>query len=305
MNHLATAPPQPPPAGPVAGLRFYLGTHKPYWLAHTDVPLCVSIRQLRRKELGGELPTRLPRARGPWVLDSGGFTELQVHGRWTIPPERYAAEVRRCATEIGNLVWAAPQDYMCEPVIINGGRVGPLTFVGTGLSVAEHQARTIDSYLTLRELAPDLPWLPVLQGFEDADYFTHLEQYAAAGVDLTTAPLVGLGSVCRRQSTNEIRRIVEQLADLGVDLHAFGVKNLGLAAYAPRLRGADSQAWSAWARLKRYRRPGCRHGRDGTGNCANCLLHALEWRAELLTNLATGQLQLDLSTFDTGREGAR
>jgi hypothetical protein len=49
-------------AAPV--VRFWLGTHKPGWLARTEVPLFVSHRTL-----GGR--RELPRARGPWALDSG------------------------------------------------------------------------------------------------------------------------------------------------------------------------------------------------------------------------------------------
>jgi hypothetical protein len=47
---------------------------------------------------------------GRWVLDSGGFTELQRHGAWTVPLGTCVDAVRRYATEIGGLEWAAPQD---------------------------------------------------------------------------------------------------------------------------------------------------------------------------------------------------
>src|SRR5690242_4741899 len=98
-------------------MRFYLGTHMPSWLTKTDVPLFVSHRRL----LGELRPGRgarktLPRARGPWALDSGGFTELQMFGEWRTTPAEYIAAVRRYRDEIGGLVWAAPMDWMCEPV---------------------------------------------------------------------------------------------------------------------------------------------------------------------------------------------
>jgi hypothetical protein len=95
---------------------------------------------------------------------------------------------------------------MCEPAVISGGRFGGLRFAGTGLSVAEHQARTVANYLQLRTLVPDLPFIPVLQGWDRPTTCGVCELYTAAGVDLTAAPLVGLGSVCRRQSTTEIVR---------------------------------------------------------------------------------------------------
>jgi hypothetical protein len=88
-----------------------------------------------------------------------------MFGEWRTSPSQYVAAVRRYRDQIGNLMWAAPQDWMCEPIVINGGKVGRLTFVGTGLSVAEHQRRTVANLLELRQLAPDLPFIPVLQGY--------------------------------------------------------------------------------------------------------------------------------------------
>jgi hypothetical protein len=52
---------------------FFLGTHMPHWLGLLDIPLFVSHRRL------GRLKT-LPRALGPWALDSGGFSELALFG---------------------------------------------------------------------------------------------------------------------------------------------------------------------------------------------------------------------------------
>ena len=62
---------------------------------------------------------------------------------------------------------------MCEPFII----------AKTGLSVREHLRRTVASYLRLKELAPDLPFIPVLQGWQLADYLECAAMYEAAGVD--------------------------------------------------------------------------------------------------------------------------
>jgi hypothetical protein len=149
--------------------RFLLGTHKPGWLARAGVPLMVCDRRLRVYQ-------RLPVAAAPWALDSGGFTELQQFGRWTVGPAGYAARVRRYRDEIGELTWAAPQDWMCEPIVISGGRAGRLTFAGTGLTVAEHQRRTVASLAQLRALAPDVWWLPVLQGYTAAEYLLRTKQ---------------------------------------------------------------------------------------------------------------------------------
>jgi hypothetical protein len=210
---------------------FYLGTHMPGWLASAGVPLFVSYGRLRGYK-------RLPRAAAPWALDSWGFSVLSRLGYWPVSARDYAADVRRYADEIGGLAWAATQDYMCEPQVL----------AKTGLSVAEHQARTIASYVDLRDIAPEITWVPVLQGWVLGDYVRHVDAYARAGVDLASVPLVGLGSVCRRQHTAGVEMLIRQFARDGIRLHGFGFKVKGLARVADRLASADSLAWSFRAR---------------------------------------------------------
>jgi hypothetical protein len=149
----------------------------------------------------------------------------------------------------------------------------------TGLSVAEHQRRTLDNLLELRALAPEVPWTPVLQGWSTADYWWHVEQYDAAGIDLRREPLVGVGSVCRRQSSTRAGMIFATLAAEGLRLHGFGVKKSGLRASAAYLASADSLAWSLHAR---FHPPLAGHPHK---TCANCCEFALEWREELLSAL--------------------
>ncbi len=95
--------PVPGPGATTGSLIFYLGTHHPGWLRTTHIPLFVSDRRLRGYKT-------LPRASGPWALDSGGFTELSSYGTWDHgpTPRQYAARVRRYRDEIGHLAWAAP-----------------------------------------------------------------------------------------------------------------------------------------------------------------------------------------------------
>jgi hypothetical protein len=255
----------------VNGADFLLGTHQPSWLARLEVPLFVSHRTL-----GGR--KRLPRARCRWALDSGGFTELTLYGRWQTSLGEYVEAVARYQAQVGNLAWASPQDWMFEPVMLQR----------TGLTVAEHQARTVDNYCALRQAAPELPFIPALQGWTLDDYLACVERYAAAGVDLRALPLVGLGSVCRRQHTGQIGQTTATLAALGLRLHGFGVKRRGLADYADRRCSADSLAWSYAAR-RRPPLPGCTAHR----NCANCPRYALAWRRRVVVGL-DGPRQLRL-----------
>jgi hypothetical protein len=266
-------------------MRFMLGTAKPHWLEDArflDVPLFVSRRTLSQVK-------KLPRAFGEWALDSGGFSELQMHGRWTISAKEYVAEVRRYRDEIGGLLFAAPGDWMCEPVVIHGGTHKGVTFAGTGLSVEEHQRRTVDNFLELRALAPDIPFIPVLQGWSIGSYWTCQELYDKAGVDLRAEPLVGVGTVCRRQDTLTGKTIIHTLAVDGLRLHGFGFKVDGLEACAGELASADSMAWSDAARhrppLEGHDKPG--FGRKtGHQHCNNCASWSLEWRENLLARLA-------------------
>ena len=251
-------------------MRFYLGTHQPSWLARDlGIPLLVSHRRLASRR-------SLPRASGPWACDSGGFTELSLHGRWRTDPATYIRAVRRYAEEIGNLDWAAPQDWMTEQAVRER----------TGLTVRAHQHRTVTNYLRLRDLDPTLPIIPVLQGQSITDYHRCADIYEQHDIDLATQPLVGVGSVCRRQHTLEVERIVRSLAARGYRLHTFGAKVLGLTRYADAIASSDSAAWSL-------------HGRH-TAGCSpthrsesNCLRFALAWHTRLLTNLAATRRKVD------------
>ena len=253
-------------------MRFYLGAHHPHWLERASFPLFVSHRRLAARR-------RLPRATTAWALDSGGFTELRLHGGWRTTAAEYVVAVRRYRDEIGGLEWAAPQDWMCEPFML----------AKTGLTVAEHQMRTVENYVELRALAPDLPFVPVLQGWSRDDYHRCVELYQRVGVDLATETLVGVGSVCRRQATGEIEAIVHCLASLGIRLHGFGVKAGGLVRYADCLVSADSLAWSFEARR------GAPLDRCAHANCANCLRYAVAWRERTLERLGAVQMHLRMA----------
>ena len=249
----------------------YLGTHKPGWLGLSQVPLFVSQRTLGPRR-------SLPRASCRWALDSGGFSELSLFGRWETTPAAYVEAVRRYQREIGGLDWAAIQDWMCEPFMLQR----------TGLSMEEHQRRTVESFLRLRDLAPEVPWAPVLQGFERDDYQRCFERYDAAGVDLRAQSVVGLGSVCRRQATAGAVVIVRELAAQGLRLHGFGFKVLGLLEVFESLASSDSLAWSYDAR-RADPMPGHPHQ-----SCANCRPYAERWLARMRSRLVLKASQVEL-----------
>lgn len=113
----------------------------------------------------------------------------------------------------------------------------------------------------------------MLQGWSIGDYERHVEAYADAGVELAALPLVGVGTVCRRQNTVTAAVLLAQLHLVhGLRLHGFGLKLTGLRLAREHLASADSTAWSFNARKNRPL-PGHTHK-----SCANCIEYALEWR---------------------------
>jgi hypothetical protein len=218
-----------------------------------DVPLFVSHRTLRRYKT---MPARV--AVGRWTPAASPSSTM--HGGWRprsrgVRRGRPALRQLRSAGSSGPPRWTGCASRSCSP--------------RPASTVREHQERTVANYLELRDHGP---FIPVLQGWTLDDYERCVTLYALAGVDLTEQPLVGVGSVCRRQDTDEIDVIFSELADAGIACHGFGVKKRGLTAYGGLLASADSMAWSYNAR-RSPPLPGCTHM-----NCANCALWALRWR---------------------------
>ena len=263
-------------------MKFYLGTHIPNWLAKVKVPLFISYQQLKKYKTP-------PRARGRWALDSGGFTELALRGEWTIAPFDYAADVMRYMDQVGGLDWAACQDWVCSPIVTQK------TFPTTPHreAVIWHQNFTIESYETLRNLAPGAPWAPILQGWRLSDYMRHVEMYDRAGIDLRKFETVGVGTLVKRDKTAEVKYILQRLKSMGIKTHGFGVKTAGLAQCWDQLQSADSLAWSYAAR---YLPPMDDECASKHTNCANCLKFALKWREDMLAQCKASKppQQMDL-----------
>jgi hypothetical protein len=214
-------------------MRFFTGLHQPSDARHFDGAF-VSVNRLRTRKSAMHV--------GDWIMDSGAFTEISRHGGYRHDVSSYAAEIRRWAANgSGRLLAAAAQDFMCEPFIVKI----------TGLSVAEHQRLTIERYDALRaEDTGGVYVLPVLQGFEPADYVRHVEAY---GARLAHGAWVGVGSVCKRNgSPDQVAAVLMAIKGARPDLllHGFGLKTTALAHPFVRsmLHSADSMAWSFAAR---------------------------------------------------------
>lgn len=251
-------------------MKFYLGVPEPAWLNRDDlkgIPVFISHTRLRR------VKNRLHHGKMPVAIDSGGFTEIDRHGRWQTTITEYLDAMYRYVEEIGTVEWMSPMDWMVEPWMV----------AKTGLTTQIHQELTTWNYCELKSIAPELPIIPVVQGWEREDYVRHREMYASAGVDLAAQPLVGVGSVCRRQHTDEAVDIFTDFAEAGINVHGFGVKVQGFARYRSVLASSDSMAWSLRARKRgRPISEDCTHA-----NCNYCPRFALEWRRCVLEGRPT------------------
>ncbi len=251
------------------GWTFYLGTHEVSWLTNEVGPLFISHRRLALRK-------RLPRAATRWALDSGGFSELELHGRWVTTPTEYIDATRQYVSEIGMLDWAAPMDWMCEPKML----------ARTGLTVEDHQRRTITNFLNPRAR----PRATLYPGHTGMD---------ASGLRAVRHPLRS------RRGESQPRGTGRRWLGLSPARHAGGRRNhLGTC----RRRLVTSWFWSEGARDCERRRcphvrrfdgvvlprsagralPGCQHQR-----CSNCIRYAERWRTRLLAQVYP-QLRLNL-----------
>lgn len=240
------------------------------------VPVLVSYGRLREAKT-------LPVATAPWVCDSRGYAEVAQHGRWTVPAGQYIADLRRYTTEIGGLVWAAPQDWPASDRVLER----------TGLTELEHQQRTIASVLELRAMAPELPIITVVTGRDVAGYLRHVDMYAAAGIDLHAETLpVGVGALLGRPPA-QAADIIRALYAAGLrGLHGFGAKGPLLDLVGGLLGSIDSADWSGRAR---YEVGLCPHGM--TVWEANCPIAAQNWGNQARDRAAKAVVQEQLPLF--------
>lgn len=269
---------------------FYVGAPEPSWLWRFPGPWCVSDNRLRRVV---RLHPLLLGSR--WFLDSGAFTRLRQTGSWSgvrpgSPGEyqaerkaarEYARRARRYHDAIGGMSWAAIMDWPCEEPVRLGGRWKGMHFAGTGLSVAEHQRRTVDSYHHLMEAEPSVPWKLALQGTTVAELEACAALFESEGVATQRGRTIGIGSVCSRQSEQEITDLLTPLWLNGFRMHGFGLKTLGLARCGWLMDSADSQACYFHARRRGMRLDGCTH----RGPCSYCPRWAGVWRGQVLAKM--------------------
>jgi|APHM01.1.fsa_nt_gi hypothetical protein len=216
----------------------------------------------------------------PWsgidrlFIDSGGYSFMKGKGEYTTTDVEYLDFIEKHQPEI----WAL-RDYPCEPDVLSEH----------GRDVREHQRRTTQRHVSLvsKLEGRNIEGRPVsvLQGWDVDDYLRHIDELREHDV---LTQYVGIGSVCRRHQSEQIKRIILSVADElppQCELHAFGVK--GSALEYPRVRAAlssaDSQSFDFRARYTVLKNlgPGQRGWRD-------VALAYLEQRQQIRRLLAGG-----------------
>jgi hypothetical protein len=212
-------------------MKFFVGMHQPSDARHVSGAF-ISVNRLRARK--GSFPV------GEWIMDSGAFTEVSTYGHYRTSVEEYAAEIRRWSKN-GQLLAAVSQDFMCEPFIV----------AKSGLTVEEHQQRTVERYDALMKCdVAGVYIMPVLQGYTAKEYLRCLDLF---GDRLKPGMWVGVGSICKRNSNPwAIWKVLDAIKEARPDLrlHGFGLKTTSLQDQHIRelLHSADSMAWSFAAR---------------------------------------------------------
>lgn len=176
-------------------------------------------------------------------IDSGGFTAAKRWGAYPWEPAQYAEFIRAVSRDVP-LDFCAILDYACERGV---NREHYQTNV-------ERIEATIENERACREAAPDLPWLPVLQGdtLEERSY----DLSRRRGLGMLPTDYAGIGSVCGR-GAKAARAVIRFYAAhlFGVRYHAFGmhVGAMDDKVVPGALRSWDSYSWT-WARGARMER---------------------------------------------------
>jgi len=171
-------------------------------------------------------------------VDCGGFSSSLIAGGYRTSDEDYLKFVQRVHADVFAL-----RDYPCEPSILQKWH----------RTVAEHIEMTVEHHIRLLERCSDVEAEPVavIQGWKVEDYLDCIDRFREQGLILK---YMGIGSICRRGSQKEIRRIVTVIrGELGdVKLHGFGI-SLNALRYKDvwnSLYSADSGAWDFASRWK-------------------------------------------------------
>jgi hypothetical protein len=296
--------PQPP------GFTFFTGAPQPSWAWRYRCNFFISRSTLvaDRKNPAKARVIALQPAKEEVGIDAETFSIMSKYGNYdSMPADQWAQHAREICAGLQRVRMVSIQDWMTETPVLK--LTGPWPDAETAIRV--HQERTIDSYITLRSLAPDVKWMPVLQGNKPWQYVAHAERFEKRGINLNDPeiPVIGVGSMCRRGSKPEGLAVIRAIAGMGLRMdlpqakrfHILGwmVEGVEDTAADPEMwkvmGSSDSMKWSKDARDYHIYLPDCRHGEyepremlgyaKDWGNCASCVRYAIVSRNAALTRV--------------------
>ena len=208
----------------------------------------------------------------PWkgienlFIDSGGYSFMLGKGEYETTDRKYLEFIEKHDPEMFAL-----RDYPCEPKVLEKN----------GRTVEDHLEATTERHANLLRLLPeyDIQSQPVsvIQGWKLKHYLRHLDMLKNR--DLLT-DYVAIGSVCRRNQDQEIRRIITEVDKRIEDrkLHAFGVKSniLRFRDMREKLDSADSNAFDMASRYSEETVSG-----EGSNGFRNLALEYLKFKKDI------------------------
>ena len=174
-------------------------------------------------------------------VDCGGFSSSLIAGGYRTSDAEYLQFVQKINADLFAL-----RDYPCEPQILKKWH----------RTVKDHIEMTVNHHIKLLDLCADIEAEPVavVQGWKVEDYLECIDRFREQGL---ITDFVAIGSICRRGSQNQVRKIVSAIkGELpNVKLHGFGI-SLNALRYKDvwdALYSADSGAWDFLSRWKSFR----------------------------------------------------
>lgn len=203
-----------------------------------DAALLLPASSFRRNLPKFRVP-KLPPHVSKLAADCGGFVATFKWGGYRYDAAEYVAWLNSWSRQPQ---WAATMDYCCEDEI-TAGKPG---------IVRERQSKTTEMawHFWNKYRACGWNWTPTVQGWNTADYERHAAELAPLIAEMKahygSGFRVGIGTLCRRASVQQIREVVRAVGDVlpGVNFHLWGVKLGAIQSGLPvSVASVDSAAW--------------------------------------------------------------
>lgn len=161
-----------------------------------------------------------------WMLDSGGFMVAMKYGQYPWSPDDYLELVETMKPTL-----AVSMDYPCEADITPFLLMNTKARIEATAIYANYLCKKSDRIF------------PVLQGQTIEEY-----EYSWKLTKSINPKIVGIGSICKRQSSHQINILCRDLFFLlprHIWIHGFGVKIKALRYSWPRIlfNSIDTNAW--------------------------------------------------------------